>query len=44
MQRGVLIVGEGCQTLWQDLRCLPAVVAAFVRQAVRAAVRTGAGA
>jgi hypothetical protein len=43
MQRGVLIVGDGCQTLWQDLRSMPAIVAAFVRQAVRAAVRTTAG-
>jgi len=39
MQRGVLIVGEGRQTLWQDLRALPGVVAAFVRQAAQTAVR-----
>lgn len=36
MQRGVLIVGEGRQSLWRDLRSMPGLAAAFVRQAVRA--------
>ena len=40
MQRGVLIVGEGQRTLLEDLRSLPSVIAAFLRQAVRTSVGT----
>ena len=42
MRRGVLVVGEGQQSLWRDLRRMPSLIAAFVVSSL-GALRVAAG-